>query len=41
MNRSHLPVSPREKSISRGFVFGFLISAILWVAALGIVRVLL
>ncbi|WP_298288691.1 hypothetical protein [Novosphingobium sp.] len=41
MNRSHLPVSPRGKSISRGFIFGFLISAILWAAALGIIRALI
>lgn len=41
MNRSHSPANKRGKSMSKGFVFGFLISAILWLAAFGIVRALI
>ena len=41
MNRSHSPADAQGKSMSKGWVVGLVISAILWAAAIGFVRVLI
>jgi hypothetical protein len=41
VNGSDCPANLRRGSLSKGFVFGFLISVLLWSAALGIVRSLI